>query len=94
MVQDKIRAKKQWLAENKLALARILPFIYTMFFNKVRLSRRLNANDKVLPSNFRMIHLLHVMICLLMSPSFHTETEIDNVVKLFLSCCKQFCKQY
>ena len=27
--------KKQWLAENELALARILPFVYTTFFNHV-----------------------------------------------------------
>lgn len=86
--------KKQWLAENELGLARIILFIYTTFFNKVPIPQRTNVNDKVLPTIIRMIHSLHVMICMLMSPKNNTETEIDNAVKLFLSCAHQFLKEY
>ena len=30
----------------------------------------------------------------MMSPRQHEEIEIDNAVKLFLSCCHQFAKNY
>ena len=86
--------KKQWLAENELGLARIIPFIDTMFFNKVSIPQRTNVNDRVLPAIIRMIHSLHVMVCMLMSPKDNTETEIDNAVKLFLSGAHQFSKEY
>ena len=86
--------KKQWLAENELGLARIIPFIYTTFFNEVSIPQRTNVNDRVLPAIIRMIHSLHVMVCMLMSPKDNTETEIDNAVKLFLSGAHQFSKEY
>ena len=86
--------KKQWLAKNELALARILPFVYTTCFNHVKLPARTNVNDQVLPFLYRTIHALHLLICVLMSPRGITEREVDNAVKLFLSCCHQFSKSY
>jgi hypothetical protein len=86
--------KKQWLAENELGLARIIPFIYTTFFNQVEIPQRTNTNNRVLPRIITMIHSLHVMVCMLMSPRRNTETEIDNAVKLFLSSAHQFSKEY
>ena len=86
--------KKQWLAENELALARILPFVYTTFFNHVQLPSRSNVNGQVLPLLYRTIHTLHLLISVLMSPRGCTEGEVDNAVKLFLSCCHQFSKSY
>ena len=78
--------KKQWLAKNELALARILPFVYTTFFNHVTLPQRLNVNCYVLPAIYKTIHTLHLLIWLLISPRGHTEREVDNTFTLFLSC--------
>ena len=86
--------KKQWLVENELALARILPFVYTTFFNSVTLPKNPNMNPDVLKVIYKLIHTLHLLICRLMSPRTQTELEIDNAVKLFLSCCHTFCKMY
>ena len=86
--------KKQWLAENELGLARIIPFIYATFFNAVPIPQRTNTNARVLPRIIAMIHSLHVMVCMLMSPRRNSETEIDNAVKLFLSGAHQFSKEY
>ena len=83
-----------WLAENELALARILPFVYTTFFNNVTLPRNSNLDENVLPTIYKVIHTLHLLICRLMSPRTQSELEIDNAVKLFLSCCHKFSKMY
>ena len=48
--------KKQWLAENELALARLLPFVYTTFFNTVTLPKNSNLNPNVLNVICKMIH--------------------------------------
>ena len=86
--------KRQWLAENELGLAQILPFIYSTFFNEVDIAGKANVNEKVPLAIVQMIHSLHVMICMLMSPQKYGKTEIDNAVKLFLSCSHQFAKSY
>ena len=39
----KFLPKKQWLAENELALARIIPFVYGLFFMNLKLPDRLNT---------------------------------------------------
>ena len=38
--------KKQWIAENEIGLARILPFIYGIFFRSVQLPERCNTSDE------------------------------------------------
>ena len=86
--------KKQWLAENELGLARIVPFVYLVFFNSVDWSKKTNHNPLHIPAMVQMIHTMHVMICLLMSPRDPLEAEINNHVKLFLSCCHRFSKLY
>ena len=53
---------------------------------------RANVNNKVPTAIVQMIHSLHVMICMLMSPQKYGKTEINNAVKLFLSCSHQFTK--
>ena len=44
----KLLPKKQWATKNELALARILPFVYTTFFNHVKLPSQSNVNHQAL----------------------------------------------
>ena len=82
------------LAENELALARLAPFLYTLFFNGTKLPERFNTKTCVITAISQMIHTMHVMICVLMSTRNVCATEIDNLVKLFLSCCHRFVRVY
>ena len=60
--------KKQWLAENELALARILPFVYGLFFMNLELPTRMNTSTETTHAIQRLFHSMHVMISVLMSP--------------------------
>ena len=86
--------KKQWLAENELALARILPFVYGLFFMNLELPTRMNTSTETTHAIQQLFHSMHVMISVLMSPRDPLAPEIDEHVKMFLSCCHQFSKCY
>ena len=83
--------KKQWLAENELALARILPFVYTTFFNTVALPRNSNMNPDVLKVIYKVIHTLHLLLCRLMiwpwaAPSSLLSYPIQSLNKTNNNC--------
>ena len=86
--------KKQWLAENELALARIIPFVYGMFFLNFQLPARCNTTKKTEMAIMQMFHSMHVMISVLMSPRDPLAEEVDEHVKIFLSCCHRFSRSY
>ena len=86
--------KTKPLAENELALAWLAPFLYALFFNTVNTPERNNTSQKVTLAISQMIHTMHVMICMRMSRRNPTKIEIDNLVKLFLSCCHRFARRY
>ena len=86
--------KKQWLAENELALARIIPFIYGLFFLNLDLPVSSNTSESSKIAVQQMFHAMHVMICVLMSPRDANADEVDEHVKFFLSCCDRFAKCY
>jgi len=86
--------QKQWLAENELALARIIPFVYGLFFMNLELPTRMNTSPETNPANQQLFHLMHVMMCVLMSPRDPLAPEIDKHVKMILSCCHRFSKSY
>ena len=41
-----------------------------------------------------MFHSMHVMICILMSPRDSLAPEIDEHMKVFLSCCHCYARSY
>ena len=86
--------EKMCLAENELALSRFIPYIYSHFFlnNKLRESNK--ASNKVVITLAQMVHTLHVMIAVLMSPREAGSKEVDSHVKLFLGCCHRFSLTY
>ena len=84
--------KKQWLAENELALARIIPFVYAQFFLQMQLPDRNFTTSTTMVAIQQMFHSMHLMICVLMSPRDSSADEIDRHVKLFLSCCHRFSR--
>jgi len=86
--------QKQWLAENELALARILPFVYGLFFMNLELPTRMNTSTETSHAIQQLFHSMHVMISVLMSPRDPLAPEIDEHVKMFLSCCHRFSKCY
>ena len=86
--------KKQWLGENELGLARIIPFVYGIFFLNFDLPARCNTSKNTELSIMQMFHSMHVMICILMSPRDPLADEIDEHVKIFLSCCHRFSRSY
>ena len=59
---------------------------------------KLPKNNKVTKNTTeaakQMIHTLHLLVCILMSPQDPDGKEIDMHVKLFLSCCHRFAKTY
>ena len=86
--------KKQWLGENELGLARLLPFVYGMFFENISLPDNTNTSEQSVTGAKQMLHSLHVLICILMSTDDPNDTEILNHVKVFLSCCHRFARCY
>ena len=86
--------KKQWLAENELAVARIIPFVYGLFFMNLELPTRMNTSTETKHVIQQLFHSMHVMICVLMSPRDPRAPEIDEYVKMFLSCCHRFLRSY
>jgi len=60
--------KKQWLAENELALARIIPFVYVLFFINLELPTRMNTSTEMKHAIQQLFHSMHMMIYVLMSP--------------------------
>jgi hypothetical protein len=90
----KFLPKKQWLAENELALARIVPFVYILFFMNTKLPERSNTSIQSEHAIQQMFHSMHVMICTLMSPHDPGADEIDEHVKIFLSSCHRYSRSY
>ena len=86
--------KTQWLAENELGYARVMPFICGLFFHNLELPKRTCTRPATVTVVKQMFHSLHVMVCILMSPRDPGPTEIDGHVKVFLSCCHRFARSY
>ena len=93
-MQDEVFQKKQWLAENEMALAQIIPFVYGIFFLNLKLPTQCNTPKKTEAAVMQMFHSMHVMICVLMSPRDPSAEEVDEHVKMFLSCCHRFSRSY
>ena len=86
--------KKQWIAENEIGLARILPFIYGIFFRIVGLPERCNTSVKSRVAMMQLLHTLFVLISMLMSKRNIAGQIIHEHVKIFLSTCHRFCRSY
>jgi len=90
----KFLPKRQWLAENELAFSRIIPFVYGLFFMNLELPKGTHTSIQSQHAIQQMIHSMHVMICILMSPQDPAAEEIEEHVKVFLSCCHHFSRSY
>ncbi len=93
-IKMKCLPKRQWLGENELGFARIMPFIYGMFFENIEFPRNSTTSQRTIESVKQMFHSLHVLVSILMSPRDPESAEIENHVKLFLSACDRFCRSY
>jgi hypothetical protein len=63
----------------------------------LNLAENLDGSDttsKTLHALAQVFNLLHVMVCLLMTPRDSSVGLIDAHVKLFLSCCNRFAESY
>ena len=83
-----------WLAENELGFARIIPFIYGSFFLNLELPKRKHTTEQTEHAIMQMFHSLHVMICILMTERKLDSRELNFHIKLFLSCCHRYCRSY
>ena len=86
--------KKQWLAENELGLARLIPFVYGLFFLNCKLPERMNTSEQTTYAIMQMFQSMFVMISILMSPRNPLASIIDEHVKIFLSACHRYCRVY
>ena len=86
--------KKQWLAENEIGLARLLPFVYGLFFLNLKLPDRCNTTDQTKIAIMQMFQSMFVMISILMSPRNPLAQAIEEHVKIFLSACHRYCRTY
>ena len=86
--------KKQWLAENEVGLARILPFVYGLFFRNINLPESSFTSKASEVAIMQMFQSIHVLISNLMSPRNVAAPQIDGHIKLFLSCCHRYCRVY
>ena len=93
-MQSKTCSQKSVARGKRVSLGANIAVCLYHIFNTVTLPRNLNTNPDVLKVIYKLIHTLHLLICQLMSPCTQRELEIDNAVKLFLSCCHKFCKVY
>ena len=86
--------KKQWIAENEIGLAQILPFIYGIFFQNIRLPERCNTSAESQAAIMQLLQALFVLISMLMSTRNIIGEVIGEHVKLFLSTCHRFSQSY
>ena len=86
--------KSMWLAENELALARLIPFVYGLFFLNFKLPERLNTTALASVAIMQMFQSMFVMISILMSPRHPLAQMIEEHVKIFLSACHRYCRVY
>ena len=87
----KLLQRTQWLAEDELGLARILPFVYGHFFlNLADKTKNYNTTSKTLHALAQVLHSLYVMVCILMTPTDSSVKLIDVHVKILL---RPFCEK-
>ena len=86
--------KSMWLAENELALARLIPFVYGLFFLNCTIPERCNTSNLTIVAIMQMLNAMFVLVSMLMSPRNVVHHAIDRHVKIFLSTCHRYCRGY
>jgi len=86
--------KKLWLGEDVLGFSRVMPFIYSQFFLGIKMPESDIVANETLVAIKQMIHSMHVMVSVLMSPRDPCINTIDRAIKIFLSCCDRFVRHY
>ena len=82
--------KANWLAEDILGMARVMPCIYGLFFLNFNLPERHAQAGRSIQ---RLLNALHVMVSALMSPHYSTDCEkIEIYIKIFLTTCQHASK--
>ena len=82
--------KAQWLAEDELGYARLLPFVYSLSFMDLKKPVNSDTSDECFIALEQIIQSLHVLLCSIMSPRNPNPDLIDCYVKTFLSCCDRY----
>jgi hypothetical protein len=84
--------RKNWISENHVALARIIPFVfgqYVLNFSKEGDMHDLSEEERWLQ---RLVNSAFVMISLLMTRENVETTRLNTHIKIFLTCCQRFSK--
>ena len=87
--------KTQWISENLVGLARILPFVfgqYFLYFDAGSTTVADAKEDSLLL--MRLVNSLYVMIALLMTRETVDTKKLDLHIKIFLTCCHRFSKSF
>ena len=78
---------KNMVRRKRIGLCKDSDIYLCTFFLGMKLPQRGEASDNTLNDIQRMLSLLHVLICKLMSPNNVNGSDINLHVKIFLSCC-------
>ena len=84
--------KKNWISENHVGLARILPFVIGQYFLYFDPEKRVETTSDHVIWLKRLVNSLHVMIALLMTKEKVDTVKMDAHIKIFLTCCHRFSK--
>ena len=84
----------QWLAEDVLGLSRIMPYIFSQFFQWFDPPASSNLSTETCYAIRQILNSLHVMTSMLMSKTDIDCDEIDLHIKVFLSCCDRLSKSH
>ena len=84
--------KASWMAENKMAYARLMPYLYGMYFlNGVRVTE---TNRSTIIKIKRFINCLYVVVSYLMSPRKTDAERFQPIFKLLMSSLHSLEKDY
>eukprot|EP00985_Skeletonema_marinoi_P031151 scaffold36471_cov299-Skeletonema_marinoi.AAC.1 len=85
--------KTNWLGEDCFGYARLQTHLYGQFFLRHPFAVGSNISACLLELK-RMISSCDIMISLLMTKKHIPKVQLDVAIKVFLSCCHEFCKEY
>lgn len=82
----KLLPNKKWLSENYVAFARLVPFMYTIYFNNFcRPGSVIGRHGNLVR---KLVNSFNVLLSILMRPNQNDITKgmVDDAVKIYLQC--------
>jgi len=84
-----------WLAEDCLGFGRIMSYVFGLFFERYDVATARDDTTADCIIRLREVYSsFNAMLYLLMSREKELKEELDRHVKIFLSCCHRFSKEY